>query len=473
MFNKDERPGPQPGRYGWYAHGPVRGTDKENPAPQPGRYGWHAHEPVHSPAQTSKDTASSRTHSYHSTEQMVLPARPAQKQLLAPPSVLSPSLGEHRAPKPKRTLGRGLVAALLVFSLLGGAAGGGAVTWYLRSQAQQETAPVQQSVFLPTIAQPDSSASEPATLSAMDVTYAVERAAASVVEISLSTQVPTFFWGTRESQSAGSGVILSADGYIVTNHHVIEHAQEIYVRTYDGNQFPATLVGSDQQTDLAVIKIDARGLRPAQFADSDAVRVGQTSVAIGNPLGTLGGTVTQGIVSATDRQITIDGHEMTLMQTSAAVNPGNSGGGLFNASGELIGVVNAKSTGMDIEGLGFAIPSNIVSAVAGDLIQHGYITGRPELGIRVVQINDPAAAAYHGVSGTGIFIVNVTRENGLTPGDQILYINGEEIESIAQVAGAVQASGVGGMMQITVVREGETLTIDVTVSERVPELVSS
>jgi len=424
---------------------------------------------VRGPIPHSENTASERRYLYHSTEQQAaLTALPTQKQLLPAPTASRPP--QEGRKKQGRALSRGLVAALLVVSLVGGAVGGGAVSWYLGGQAGQDLPPVQ-GVFMPTIAQPG--AGEPSALAATDVTYAVDRAAASVVEISLSTRVPSLFWGDRESQSAGSGVILSEDGYIVTNHHVIENAEEIYVHTYDGREFAATLVGSDPQTDLAVIKIDAQGLRPARFANSDEVRVGQTAVAIGNPLGTLGGTVTQGIVSATDRQIAIDGHTMTLMQTSAAVNPGNSGGGLFNASGELIGVVNAKSSGMDIEGLGFAIPSNIAAEIADDLMHHGFITGRPELGIQVAQITNPEAAIYHGVSGAGIFVTGVTRENGLVPGDQILYINGEAIMSIAQVSDAVQTAGVGGQMQMTIVREGETLTIDVTVSERVPEVVHS
>ena len=471
MFDSGERSGPQPGRYGWYAPGPARGTGKEGPAPQPGRYGWHTPAPRScnpGPGQSGGDTAA-RTHSYQTPQQVVLPGRPVQAQLTpaAPPQ-------ESAEPKPRWSPGRGMIAVLLALSLLGGAVGGGAAVWFLGDQSAQPAATVQPSVILPAIAQPDIVTSEPAAVTAvLDVTYAVDRAAASVVEISLNTQVRTFFGGMREAQSAGSGVILSEDGYIVTNHHVIENALEIYVRTYDDREFPARLVGSDAQTDLAVIKIDARGLRPVSFADSDEVRVGQTAVAIGNPLGTLGGTVTQGIVSATDRQITIEGQEMTLMQTSAAVNPGNSGGGLFNAGGELIGVVNAKSSGMDIEGLGFAIPSNIVREVVDDLMQRGFVTGRPELGIQVMQISDLETARYHGLNDIGIFVMGVSRENGLEPYDQILYIDGEEVETITQISEAVQAAGVGGQMEITVVRGGETIVVEATVGEQVPELVNS
>src|SRR5699024_342301 len=146
------------------------------------------------------------------------------------------------------------------------------------------------------------------------------------------------------SSGAGSGVILTQDGYIVTNHHVIEDANSITVRTRSGDEYNASLVGSDEQSDLAVLKIDATGLTPAVLGDSTTLEVGELAIAIGNPLGELGGSVTSGIISALDREMTIDGQTMTLLQTDAAVNPGNSGGGLFNANGDLIGIVNAKSS---------------------------------------------------------------------------------------------------------------------------------
>ena len=176
------------------------------------------------------------------------------------------------------------------------------------------------------------------------------------------------------------GVVLTADGYILTNYHVIKGAQQITVTANDGSTYAATLVGTDEDNDIAVLKVDAKDLTPAILGDSDTLKVGDAVLAIGNPLGTLSGTVTDGIVSALERQVTIDGNNMTLLQTSAAVNPGNSGGGLFNASGELIGIVNAKSTsdssGNAVDNIGFAIPINSVKTIIEDLISHGYVTGQ-------------------------------------------------------------------------------------------------
>lgn len=450
MFGKNERFSPQPNQNGWYASGPRRA-----PVPVQSSSGDTAADLY----QTRQDTSISRVSLSSEAD-----ATPPQSQTY-----------KQQEPKKQRRIGAGLIAAMLVVSLAGGAMGGGAATWYFSGRLAEVTPPSVEQVFMPTLTQP-SNAETPeiashAALSALDVTYAVEKAADSVVEISLNTSVRTFFGGQRETQNAGSGVILSQNGYIVTNNHVIEDASEIIVRTADGREFPAQVVGADPRTDLAVIKIDATELVPTVFADSDAVRVGQTAVAIGNPLGELGGTVTHGIVSARDREITIEGQTMTLMQTSAAVNPGNSGGGLFNVHGELIGVVNAKGTGVDVEGLGFAIPSNIVRTVTNDLIRHGYVTGRPELGITVVQINDSRDAAHHGMDGTGVFVMEVTRENGLEPRDQILAIDGVEIESFYQISEAVQARRIGDVMQITVIRQGETLILDVIVREQIPEAI--
>ncbi|MCL2579876.1 MAG: trypsin-like peptidase domain-containing protein [Oscillospiraceae bacterium] len=382
--------------------------------------------------------------------------------------------GESRAlpqrPVKKRGIGAGLVAIMLVLSLAGGALGGGVATLYLHSR----NIPVEAAgAYIPAVAAYTPPAAEPNPVLRtyeQDVIYAAEKASASVVEITVNTQVRGFF-GMRESEGAGSGVILSQDGYIVTNYHVIESGGEIVVRTEDGAEFEAEIIGVDPQTDLAVIKIEASSLPPVEIADSDAVRVGQLAVAIGNPLGTLGGTVTHGIVSAMDREITIDGQQMRLMQTSAAVNPGNSGGGLFDANGHMIGVVNAKGGGVNIEGLGFAIPSNIVRQVTRDLIAVGYVTGRPELGVSLVQADTPQAAAYHRFFGTGVFVHSVIRENGLMAGDRIVAIRGEEVTQTTQVSEAVQASQVGDVIPMTVERDGEIIEVDALVGEHIPESV--
>lgn len=215
--------------------------------------------------------------------------------------------------------------------------------------------------------------------------------------VEVTTKTNSGYFG-EVATGAGSGVILTADGYIVTNHHVVDGGSAFTVRTRSGDTYEASLVGSDSQTDLAVLKIDAEGLTPAVLGDSDKLVVGETAVAIGNPLGELGGTVTSGIISALSREITTSaGATMELLQTNAAINPGNSGGGLFNSSGELIGIVNAKSVGEDIEGLGFAIPINTAKSVIEDLISDGYVRGRIDTGFTVVDLTDQATALQYGV----------------------------------------------------------------------------
>ena len=193
----------------------------------------------------------------------------------------------------------------------------------------------------------------------LTITQVVDLVADTVVEIRTSSVAYDLFYGQYVTNGAGSGVIITENGYIITNHHVIVGAREITVRLTDGSEFAATVIGSDADRDIALLKINAKGLAFAKMGSSAKLSVGQEVIAIGNPLGSLGGTVTDGIISALDRSVTIEGHTMTLMQTNAAINPGNSGGGLFDMSGQLIGIVNAKESDTGIEGLGFAIPIDI------------------------------------------------------------------------------------------------------------------
>lgn len=193
----------------------------------------------------------------------------------------------------------------------------------------------------------------------LPISEVVELVADTVVEITTTNVVTDRFYGQYVTSGAGSGVIISENGYIITNNHVIDGARSITVRLTDGSEFSAAVVGKDADKDVALIKINAKGLKAAVLGSSASLVVGQEVVAIGNPLGSLGGTVTDGIISALDRTVVVDGHQMTLMQTNAAINPGNSGGGLFNRAGELIGIVNAKQSDTGIEGLGFAIPIDI------------------------------------------------------------------------------------------------------------------
>lgn len=295
----------------------------------------------------------------------------------------------------------------------------------------------------------------------------VEQCANSVVEI----QTESVTNGSNPfqqyvSSGAGSGVILTQDGYIVTNHHVIEDANSITVRTRSGDEYNASLVGSDEQSDLAVLKIDATGLAPAVLGDSTTLEVGDLAIAIGNPLGELGGSVTSGIISALDREMTIDGQTMTLLQTDAAVNPGNSGGGLFNANGDLIGIVNAKSSGENVEGIGFAIPISTATDIIDELIANGEVTSRPTLGVSLYNVEDEMTASQLGVDSTGVYIVQIVdggaADNaGLRSGDRIVSVDGSEVSSASDVRAALNKHKIGESISITVERNGQTQEFDV------------
>lgn len=295
----------------------------------------------------------------------------------------------------------------------------------------------------------------------------VEQCANSVVEI----QTESVTNGSNPfqqyvSSGAGSGVILTQDGYIVTNHHVIEDANSITVRTRSGDEYNASLVGSDEQSDLAVLKIDATGLTPAVLGDSTTLEVGDLAIAIGNPLGELGGSVTSGIISALDREMTIDGQTMTLLQTDAAVNPGNSGGGLFNANGDLIGIVNAKSSGENVEGIGFAIPISTAADIIDELIANGEVTSRPTLGVSLYNVEDEMTASQLGVDSTGVYIVQIVdggaADNaGLRSGDRIVSVDGSEVSSASDVRAALNKHKIGESISITVERNGQTQDFDV------------
>lgn len=295
----------------------------------------------------------------------------------------------------------------------------------------------------------------------------------SVVEITTEQMVTTSygFWGGQQIVSgAGSGVIFTADGYIITNAHVVEGAQQITVKLNDGTTYNATLIGSDSRSDIAVIKIDASGLTPAILGDSDTIAIGETAIAVGNP-SNLGVTSTDGIISALNRSVTVEGNTMNLIQTSAAISPGNSGGGLFNSKGELIGIVNAKNADENAEGLGFAIPINTAKAVAQDLIENGYVTGRPVLGITVVSITDAQTAMQYGVSTLGAYVQSVTEGSGaanagMKVGDRIVSVGTRTVTTATDVTNALQDYAAGDTVQVQVDRGGELITLNVVLGEK-------
>ena len=284
-----------------------------------------------------------------------------------------------------------------------------------------------------------------------------------------------YWYGQGQVQSgAGSGVIISDDGYILTCAHVIEDASNITV-TIGDTDYTATVIGSDTTSDIAVIKIDATGLTPAAVGNSDNLVVGEEVIAVGNPLGELGGTVTNGIISALNRSVSIQSGgavvDMSLIQTNASVSPGNSGGGLFNMAGELVGIVNAKSADSEAEGLGFAIPINDAIAVAQDLLEKGYVSGRPYLGITYVAVTDASTAQQLGVSAYGIYIVEVidgspADQAGLEPGDRVISIDNTEIAAQEDLGTIVQSHAAGDTISITVARGGQMVTLNVTLGEQ-------
>ncbi len=279
------------------------------------------------------------------------------------------------------------------------------------------------------------------------------------------------------SSGAGSGVVVSENGYIVTNNHVIvsdnKVADTIKVRLTDGTEYEAKLIGRDEDSDIALLKIDAEDLEHAVFGDSSTLQVGDQVMAVGNPLGQLGGTATSGIVSATDREITVDNTVMTLIQIDAAINPGNSGGGLFNMKGELVGVVNAKSTGTEIEGLGFAIPINDAEHVIGELQTNGYVTGKTFIGVSLFDVKDSYTAyRYFRSQATGVYVMRVGEgynDSALQVGDRIISVDGAEITSASDVEEAIEGHAVGDVLTFTIYRGGQMMDVEVTCYEYTPD----
>lgn len=319
------------------------------------------------------------------------------------------------------------------------------------------------------------STSSTTTLSVADIS---DLTANSVVEITTSVEGKSYFYGNYTATGNGSGVIISKDGYIVTNNHVINGASKVEVTLKDGNSYEATVIGSDSRTDVAILKINADNLKAANLGDSSKLRVGELAVVIGNPLGKLGGTVTDGIISALEREITLDGTTMNLIQTNAAVNPGNSGGGLFNDKGELVGIVVAKSSGLDVEGLGFAIPINDVKNVINDIIDLGYVSNRPFLGVAFASNTSNYESGYGFIFGYGMqsqmrYGAKVSQvvegsgaeRAGIKVGDHIISIDDEAVSSGTDVTQIVGEHKVGDKIKIGIIRDNKTMTLTAELGE--------
>ena len=301
----------------------------------------------------------------------------------------------------------------------------------------------------------------------------VSLVADAVVEITTSTvQTNSFFGGNYVTSGAGSGVVITQTdkyAYIVTNYHVVEGASSIQITCTDKTVFDAEYLDGDASSDIAMLRIATDKKFPeVSIGSSSGLKIGQDIVVIGNPLGKLGGTVTEGIVSALDRKITIDGVEMTLLQTSAAVNPGNSGGGMFNMAGQLVGIVNAKQSAEGIEGLGFAIPIDNVYDMLIEIIEHKYIKGRPTLGISVRYVTDPwVARIEYGVAGTGLFVTSSDVEE-IHSKDLLRSINGYIVGDPSSYTAALAELTVGETVTVELYRNGRLTTVEVEVVEYIP-----
>lgn len=320
---------------------------------------------------------------------------------------------------------------------------------------------------------------EDATGSKMTVQEVTNKTKDSVVEIKTESVSADAWMQQYVTEGAGSGVVMTADGYIMTNNHVIDGASKITVTTSDDKEYEAKLVGTDSITDIAVLKISAKNLTPATYGNSDQLAVGDMAVAIGNPLGELGGTVSAGIISALDRELAIDGKTMTLLQTDASINPGNSGGGLFNGDGQLIGIVVAKSSGSNVEGLGFAIPINKAADVAQQLMDKGYVSDQPSTGMSYAESSQGnGAAQFFGnsqdsqsqSSSTAVYIQEITGTNakkaGFQSGDLVYAVDGTRITSFNTLSSIVTSHKVGDKLTYTIVRGNQTKEIKLTLEEK-------
>lgn len=376
-----------------------------------------------------------------------------------------------RKPKEKKKVGVGAVCAMLVAAIIL-SAGLGIGGSYLLFGKNRTSGGTQTSSGGNTVIYESSNPKvDPSSAAgSTDVAKVVAAVEDSVVEITTETVTTSTFFGQYVTQGAGSGVVVSADGYIATNNHVVADATNIKVTLANKQTYDATVVGTDEKSDIAVVKINATGLTPAVFGDSSQVVVGQDVIVIGNPLGSLGGSVTKGIVSALDRQITIENQTMTLMQIDAAVNPGNSGGGAFDANGNLIGIVNAKSSGSDIDNLGFAIPASTAKTVISDIIQYGYVTGRISTGFEPIDLTDRATAISYRVSRTGIYVYQVIDTTSpFRSGDLLVSMDGTVISSMSDYNSVVDAHKIGDTIDVTVIRNGEQQTVSLTFTEYVPQ----
>ena len=370
----------------------------------------------------------------------------------------------------KKGFGIRLLALALCFSLLGGIVGAVGVFFggrYLTSNPTSSTL---------LVGQREPVELDLTAIKSDEIMTAAEVYAKNVKStVGITTSITTNFWGYQTTSAAsGSGFIITSDGYILTNYHVIDNANEITVTLYDGTSYSAELIGYDASNDIAVLKADASDLTPVVLGNSDLLNVGDTVLAIGNPLGELTFSLTQGIISALDRKVTLsNGTSMDLLQTDCAINSGNSGGALFNLYGEVIGVTNAKysssgvSCGASIDNIGFAIPINQIQVIVENIIEKGYIP-KPYIGISIVAVNEemqsyglPRGVAVRAVADDG-----PAKAAGIQGNDIITKIDGIDISSNEDLIDIVNSKEAGDKLSITLYRQGDILEVTLTIEER-------
>lgn len=294
----------------------------------------------------------------------------------------------------------------------------------------------------------------------------------------IATEVTTNVFGqTASTAVVGSGFVLTEDGYVVTNNHVVEGTDNVSVKLHDGSTYPAEVVGGDSLSDVALLKIEAEGLSHVAVGDSDAIAVGEGCIAIGNPLGELTFTMTGGYVSALPREINISGKPISMFQTDAAINAGNSGGPLFDMAGNVIGITSAKISGItgsgaSIEGVGFAIPINEALRVVYDLQEYGYVRGRAFLGVTVKEL-DAATADTYGLP-VGPIVQSVVADScadkaGIAVKDIILAFNGRNVKTYTQLMSALNKCSAGDEVTLHIYRAGAELDVTLTLDERPEE----
>lgn len=368
----------------------------------------------------------------------------------------------------KNRLGLKIASLALVCALLGGLVGGG-TAYLVSNSSSSNTTEVNVSNRKPTEIQLK-------TVDGKNPMTDAELYAAnvnSVVSINITaTSDPNFFGQTTQTAGAGSGFILTPDGYIVTNYHVVGDADTVKVTLYNGDSYDAQYIGGDEDYDIAVIKIEATDLPNVTLGNSDSLNVGDHVLAIGNPLGELTFSMSEGIASSVNRAIDVDGTPFNMIQVTAAINPGNSGGPLFNEYGEVVGIVSAKyssygSSGESVEGLGFAIPINDVISMIQDIMTNGYVSNKAYLGATIGTLTSGMAQQYRYDISQGAFVYSVEDGSpaaaaGLQLGDVITAIDGTEITSLEDLTAAKKGYAAGDTSTLTVYRQGETITLELT-----------